>query len=367
MKKIITLLLILLIINISPVIAEVDSNSQANELPSSFSWRDINGIDYSTPIKNQMPAPLCEAYALVAAIETIVQHEVGYKFNIDLSEAHLFFYSGGTCNWGVELVDAVQYLVDYGVPDEGCFPDPHRPQDTPFESLSGWENRTIKIGDWGWVDNDINSIKQALFEYGPLIICMLSRTDFSRYKHGIYTPRGLPKGGHVITIFGYDDNEQCWLIRNSAGENWGEDGWIRVAYDAHSPKHPFFWPFYGGTGILYIDGVYGNFQPDVPQINIEQPQLYHTYFNGREILTIFRNIKFIQKSAPRIIGPLTVKVEASNTNKIEFYLDNKLKYVDEQQPYEWELQTSPGLHTIETIAYNNVNKSKDLIDIYVIR
>jgi len=51
------------------------------------------------------------------------------------------FYSKGTYNWGVDLRDAANYLVEYGVPDEGCFPDPHRPKDPPFNSLPEWENR----------------------------------------------------------------------------------------------------------------------------------------------------------------------------------------------------------------------------------
>lgn len=98
-----------------------------------------------------------------------------------------FFYSGGTCNWGVEVRDAANYLVEHGVPDGGCFPDPHRPKDTPFNSLPGWENRAVKIQKWGWVKNDIESIRHALVEHGPLVICMLVRSDFVYYSGGIYS------------------------------------------------------------------------------------------------------------------------------------------------------------------------------------
>ena len=36
-----------------------------DDLPDYFSWRDINGTDYTTSVKDQSPAPSCEAYALV--------------------------------------------------------------------------------------------------------------------------------------------------------------------------------------------------------------------------------------------------------------------------------------------------------------
>jgi len=49
----------------------------------------------------------------------------------------------------------------------------------------------------------------------------------------------------------------------------GEKGWIKISYDEHKPMRPFFCPFYGGTGIFYVAGVYGNFMPYVQKIQIE--------------------------------------------------------------------------------------------------
>jgi len=90
---------------VSQQIIQCDDNTvkPVEGLPSSFSWCDVSGIDYSTSIKNQAPCPSCEAYALAASLETMVQYEVGHPFDCDLSEMHLFFCSGGTCNWGVDI------------------------------------------------------------------------------------------------------------------------------------------------------------------------------------------------------------------------------------------------------------------------
>lgn len=368
--KHITAGIVVILLNISPVIAGVDDPVEPLELPASFDWRDINGTDFTTPIKNQAPAPTCEAYALCASLETLVQYEVGHPFDVDLSEAHLFFYAGGTANWGVDLVNAVEYLMDYGVPDEGCYPDPHRQYDpSTLDSLPGWENRTVKITSYGWVDSEeINDIKQALIDHGPLIICILNRNDFLRYRGGIYSPwNNRFSGGHVLNIVGYDDAEECWIIRNSAGEDWGEDGYARVSYSAHSPKHPFFWDFYGPTAILWIDGTYGNFMPDVPQVYIESPKMWHTYIHGYEFSTIFQQISWIQRGVSRILGSIPIQVSATNTNRVEFYLDGDLQFTDENEPYEWELDTSQGLHTIEVCAYNEHNMSKDILDLYVFK
>jgi len=361
----------------------VKANQMMDDLPSYFCWKDINGTDFTTSVKNLYPAPTCEAYALCAVLETLIQYKIGYNFECDLSEMHLFYYPGGEVEWGVNLTHAADYLITHGVPDDGCYPDPHReyvsddpnwmmpgrmkrPHAEPTESLCGWQNRSVKITEWGWVDNDIDAIKQALVEYGPLVVCILLRPNYCNYKRGIYKPKGeYIIGGHVSTLMGYDDNQRCWISKESLGTNWGEDGWIRIAYDAHNSEHPFFWPMYGGTGILYVDGIYGNLMPDVPKIKIEKPQIYKNYIFNFEIPRLKKKLPWEMDEIPKVIGKAEVIVNAFNTEKVEFYLDKELKFTDDKPPFEWELKAPFGLHTIETIAYKDQNISKDIRDVFV--
>jgi C1A family cysteine protease len=37
-------------------------------------------------------------------------------------------------------------------------------------------------------------------------------------------------GGHAICVVGYDDNKQCFLVRNSWGSNWGMNGHFYIPY-----------------------------------------------------------------------------------------------------------------------------------------
>ena len=362
MKKVLLIMVTVVLITPSFIAA---ADSEKSQLPPKFSWRDVDGIDYTTPIKNQAPAPTCEAYALVAILETKMQYKMHKIYNPDLSEAHLYFYAGGTVKAGyVNIVDAANYLVKYGVPDEGCFPDPHRPYDFPFKSLPGWENRTVKIKDWGWVNHDRESIKKALIEHGPLAVCMIFYRDFYYYRGGIYHHRwGGIAGGHVMAIVGYDDEKHCWIIKNSWGKDWGENGWLFMNYD-----DLWIGQWYGnGTGVMYLEGIYGNLTPDVPKVYIERPEIFHTYIFGRDFSTIIRKMPGMQEAAPRIIGPYKIEVNASNTERVEFYIDGSLEYTDESYPYEWNLNCSHGLHTLDVYAYSsNGNVSKDEMDIFVL-
>jgi len=343
-----------------------------SDLPSYFSWRDMDGIDYTTSIKNALPCFSCEIYATIPAVETLVQYEVGYPFGCDLSEAHLLFYSGGVWDYSVNISDALDYLVEYGVPDEGCFPDPHRRENQPLDSLPGWENRTVKIQEWGFVENDEIEIKKALIEHGPLVMIINVYKDLLYHRGGIYRHRwGKLAGGHCVTIVGYDDSQQCWFVENHWGTDWGESGWFRMAYDPD-----IVMPYYGGTGIYYIDGVYGNLMPDAPRVYIDEPKESCYYILGREFPSrLFKLIKlyylfpkyYAGEALPIVIGTTMVKVNAINANKIEFYLDEELQFTDENRPFEWELDATIGRHTLEVMAYNdNGNASKAIKDFFSI-
>ena len=363
MKKAISILIIIILFTAMTVQSNELIIKKENNLPAYFNYRDIDGVDYTTSMKDQSPAPTCETYALCACLETIMQYQTKELFNPDLSECHLYFYAGGTYEaGGVNVIDAAQYLIDHGVPDEGCYPDPHRAFDYPYESLQGWEDRTVKITNFGWVEHEEDAIKQALIDYGPLTICIHVWEDLQQYRGGVFKHTwGDRVGGHLVALVGYNDNQGCWIIKNSWGDDWGEDGWFRVSYDTDI----FIDGCYGGdSGIMYLEGVYGNYKPDVPKIEILKPKIYHSYFFGLQFPIIFRKLP-IQKAAPRLIGSMQLKLKTENTDRVEFYVDNKLVYTDESEPFSWNIRSTPGLHIIDILAYNKENISRGIVDIFI--
>jgi len=220
-------------------------------LPPSFSWRDINGVDFTTPIKNQAPLMSCETFAFVAAVETMVQYKVGYPFGCDLSEAHLYFFSGGNLEWGSYPENNTHNLQEYGVPDEACWPYPDIKYQFPLNTTCpNWQNRTVKISSWGYLPEDSSAIKTALINYGPVVTYLLLYNDFFSYLGGIYKHTwGQSVGPHVIAIVGYNDDPGYWICKNSWGTDWGDSGWFRIKYgECLIEKYSF-----------YLTEVYGNF------------------------------------------------------------------------------------------------------------
>jgi C1A family cysteine protease len=76
---------------------------------------------------------------------------------------------------------------------------------------------------------------------------MIVYTDFLTYKEGIYhrTEDAFRfNGQHIVKIVGWDKQgdggQEYWIIENSWGEDWGENGYARISSSDKSTQIDFF-------------------------------------------------------------------------------------------------------------------------------
>jgi hypothetical protein len=199
-------------------------------LPDYLDWRDVSGVNWMTPIRNQGGCGSCVAFGTMGAFEAMLRIDANNpNWNLDLSEQHIFSCGGGTCANGWYISAALNYLKNYGAPPESCFP--YQASDVPCSnSCPDWQSQAQKLISWNYVATDIASIKYYL-QYGPVVSAIDVYGDFFSYPGGVYHhTSGSYAGGHCITIVGYDDINGYWICRNSWGTWWGENGWFRIAY-----------------------------------------------------------------------------------------------------------------------------------------
>ncbi len=90
------------------------------------------------------------------------------------------------------------------------------------------------ISKWGRVtpEGDENALKTAFNQYGPIAVGIHANNDFSHYKQGIFDSNCEDRITHAVVVVGYGhdkpSNKDYWIIKNSWGENWGENGYIRM-------------------------------------------------------------------------------------------------------------------------------------------
>jgi len=198
-------------------------------LPTHFEWTQ----NWMTSVKNQGGCGSCVAFAAVGALEGQLKIQANNpSWNIDLSEQHLFSCGGGTCSGGWYISSALNYLQQYGTPDEAC--SPYQGQSgsgSCSKSCPDWQSRASKISSWSWVANNPSALQAALVN-GPLVAGFYVYTDFLSYSGGVYHYDGHSPlaGGHAIVIVGYDSTERYWIVKNSWGSGWGDGGYFRIGF-----------------------------------------------------------------------------------------------------------------------------------------
>jgi C1A family cysteine protease len=218
------------------MVEEEPLGAAAPTYPPAFDWRDVNGQNFITPIRDQAECGSCVSFGTCAAVEGTLQAELSVPDSgVDLSEAHLFycvaFAQGRRCsgpNGGWFPKAAVAAFQQDGVPDEACFP--YTAGDQECSECSDWQSRATKISDWRPL-NSPSEMKAWLAEHGALVASMKVYEDFQHYVGGVYRHvAGGVLGGHCISLVGYDDGEGFWIAKNSWSASWGEQGFFRIAY-----------------------------------------------------------------------------------------------------------------------------------------
>jgi len=204
-------------------------------LPTSIDWRNKDGVNWLTPVRDQGRCGSCVAFAAIGTLEG--EYNIAAKssgLNVDFSEQDLFSHIG-YCGYGSMPFLALMQLEYRGVPDEACYPYASgRLGENQPESgaCADRDARTVKIATYDSVG--ASQLKAAL-QLGPVMTTMTVYDDFMFYQGGVYKHvTGGVAGGHAVAIVGYDDAAQAWIVRNSWGTGWGEGGYFRIAYDDDS-------------------------------------------------------------------------------------------------------------------------------------
>ena len=170
---------------------------------------------------------------------------------MDLSEATLYYCiaraEGATCGTGWWPERAFNGYQNIGVPDEACYPYTAGDQNCTGR-CSDWANRVVKITGQTVLTSNISAIKNWISTKGPVSACFIVYDDFFAYTSGVYRHvSGANRGGHCVSLIGYNDSEGCWIGKNSWGTGWGESGFFRIKYGDSGIDT---WDVRGVNGIL---------------------------------------------------------------------------------------------------------------------
>ncbi|XP_044462427.1 zingipain-2-like [Mangifera indica] len=201
------------------------------EVPSSLDWRENGAV---TEVKDQGNCGCCWAFSAVAAVEGITQIKTGTLTS--LSEQQLLDCStngNNGCNGGL-MENAFEYIIDNkGLTSESnyTYQETEGTCDTQVEPVA-------QIQSYEKVpSNNEKALLQAVAKQ-PVSVA-IDASGIKYYSSGVFDGDCGTSLNHAVTIIGYgtaDDGTEYWLIKNSWGESWGENGYMRIKKDADAAE-----------------------------------------------------------------------------------------------------------------------------------
>jgi len=229
----------------APVTASQDALSRT--LPEAWDWRNVDGSNFVSPIRNQGSCGSCYAFASMALLESrilIMTNGTQRPVFAPQDVVECSAYSQG-CQGGFPYLVAGKYAQDYGVVQEMC--NPYKGINGPCSTVKNCPHRYFAtnyryIGGYYGGSNE-PLIRAALVARGPIAVSFQVYPDFMHYSGGIYhhvTKTDDFKVGfdpfeltnHVVLIVGYGTDSKTglpyWTVKNSWGTEWGEAGFFRI-------------------------------------------------------------------------------------------------------------------------------------------
>jgi C1A family cysteine protease len=94
-----------------------------------------------------------------------------------------------------------------------------------------------KCVEYKRVEQTLPQLKQCLIEGFPFIFGMMVYESFESMEVAKTGNVPMPKedesllGGHAVLCVGFDDTKKVFMVRNSWGEGWGDNGYFYLPYD----------------------------------------------------------------------------------------------------------------------------------------
>jgi len=215
--------------------ADFDPCTPKRDLPTSYDWRQLGGC---TPIKDQGGCGSCWAFGTVAPLECNIL--IKDKIEVDLSEQWLVSCNknGWSCNGGWWAHDYHQWRMDR-FNDTGAVLEADFPYNAYDEPCNGPYPHPYLIDSWRYIGMSqgvpkTDSIKQAIIDHGPVSVGCAVTQAFGAYSGGVFNENDPDAQiNHTVALVGWDDTQGTnvvWILRNSWGSWWGEDGYMRIEY-----------------------------------------------------------------------------------------------------------------------------------------
>jgi len=214
----------------------IENNS--TDVPDEVDWRKVPGR--VSRVKNQGQCGSCWAFSSVGVLEGQEYRRNNKSFSgadlVELSEQNLVdcVEADMGCQGGI-MADALELVSkEGGIDDERSYPYEAKTKSCRFRKDK------VAFSDKGYAilpEGDEQKLKEVVSKFGPVAVAIdASSIWFQLYHKGVYYNKHCRNGSsdldHAVLVVGYGTDPKkgdYWIVKNSWGPKYGEQGYIRMA------------------------------------------------------------------------------------------------------------------------------------------
>ena len=194
-----------------------------------------------TPVENQGQTNSCAANATAGAYEYLVKRHFGDDA-YDVSRMFIYYNArkqetDDVEDEGTALQDVIAGLRENGACSEQTWPfEEESVNDEPSEEAYE-EASQFLVEDAEIIPVDLDAWKTALAAGNPIIFGCQLYDSFDRQKRPGLVPMPTNReasreahGAHAMLCVGYSDPDEMFIVRNSWGPEWGDEGYCYIPY-----------------------------------------------------------------------------------------------------------------------------------------
>ncbi len=184
----------------------------------------------------------CVANAFAGAYEYLAKRQLGDAADV----SRLFIYYNArvyaeqeTEDTGALMVNAIEGLKEYGACSEELWPN-HKKMITEEPDEDSYNHAAnFKIIEAEYVETDLDLWRGTLAEGHPIAFSLNTFDSFDKANNNrgrVLMPKSSDNvrdthGWHAMLCVGYSDPDQMFIVRNSWGKDWGDNGYCYIPYD----------------------------------------------------------------------------------------------------------------------------------------
>ena len=203
-----------------------------SELPQCVDWREKGAVN---PVKNQAACGSCWAFSAVGSLESAHFIKTGELKSFSEQQqvscnTECYGCGGG---WSYKAFD---FWKTNSAFTEDAYPYTSGNGDSGTCQQASLVSTDVQTtGHFFVTANNIDEMKAAVAQQPISVSIEADKSVFQLYSSGVFDSAACGTNtDHATVVVGYasDSDGDYWIMRNSWGTSWGEDGYMRVAIEA---------------------------------------------------------------------------------------------------------------------------------------